>query len=108
MSQQLPVKTNEELLRESINLLPPQTQILLKAYATKYSLDYKDENPVLWLSTAMTWWDTMKEKFQQVGITEDEASLWLVEELRKQEPWRALIDEDPIYIRMMFRKEQNE
>lgn len=105
MPQQLPVKTNDELLRESINLLPPQTQILLKAYATKYSIDYKDDNPVLWLSTAMTWWDTIKEKFAQVGITEDEGSKLLLEELRKQPLWRQLIDEDPIYVRLTFKRE---
>ena len=96
MNQNLPPKTTDELLRESINMLPRNTQLIIKAYATKYSLDYRDNNPVLWLSTAISWWHTMKEKFLQVGITEEEASDWLITELRKQEIWRRLFDEDPL------------
>lgn len=92
----LPNKTNEQLLRESINLLPPKTQAIIKAYATKFSLDYKKDNPLLWLNEAINWWGHLKTDFEKVGVTEDELADMIFTELRKQEIWNKLFNEDSI------------
>lgn len=96
MSQNLPYKTPDELLRESINMLPRNTQMIIKAYATKLSIDDETSHPVLWLSVALSWWNDMRDRFAKVGISEEEASAWLIAELKKQELWNRLFSEDPL------------
>jgi len=93
----LPNKTSEELFKESINALPIYSQVIIKAYATKQSLDFQDFNPLLWLATALAWWNVVKEQFEKVGITEEETAKLIINRLRAEQPiWNKLFSEDPL------------
>ena len=97
----LPNKTKEELFRESINALPVYSQVIIKAYATKHSLDYQDGDPLLWLAQAVAWWGDTKVSFEKIGISEEEAARLLIEKLRKTQPiWDKLFSEDPLLLNL--------